>query len=113
VPISALQVVAEPRRQRILELIWDRERTAGDIASDADVTFGAISQHLSVLHRAGLVERRKEGRNRLYRARRDVLGPLAPFLEAMWSSRLQTLKGLAEWEERRQTRQRKIRRRRH
>ena len=105
--IPALKVIAEPRRQRILQLIWDRERTAGEIASDADVTFGAISQHLAVLHEAGLVDRRKEGRRRLYRAKREVLGPLAPFLEAMWSSRLQTLKGLAEWEERRLSHQRK------
>lgn len=101
--VSALKAIAEPRRQQILRLIWDRERSAGEIASDTDVTFGAVSQHLSVLHGAGLVERRKDGRRRLYRARRDALGPLADLLEAMWSSRLETLKALAERDEKKKS----------
>ena len=101
--VPVLQAIAQPRRQRILRLVWDRELTAGEIAADANVTFGAISQHLRVLHEAGLLDRRREGRNQYYRARREALGPLATLLEAMWTDRLGRLKGLAEWEERGKT----------
>ena len=97
---NPLSVVAEPRRREILRLVWDRELAAGEIAARFDVTFGAVSQHLRVLREAGLVEQRKEGRRRFYRARREALGPLAQALEAMWMDGLGELRRLAEEEER-------------
>jgi DNA-binding transcriptional ArsR family regulator len=102
--MDALQVIAEPRRREILRLVWRRERAAGDIARAFDVTFGAVSQHLGLLHRAGLVRVRRDGRRRLYRADRRALGPLAEHLEAMWRGRLGQLKRLAEAEERERSR---------
>ena len=96
---STLHLIAEPRRREILRLVWDRELSAGEIASRFDVTFGAVSQHLRLLRDAGLVSRRKQGRRRLYRARPDALGPLVPVLEAFWRDRLDTLKHLAQSEE--------------
>lgn len=81
-----VRLVAEPHRREILRLIWNEERSAGHIASAFDVTFGAISQHLTILRRAGLVVVRKEGTRRFYRANRDALGPVAPMLEAMWAT---------------------------
>ena len=98
---AALRAVSEPRRQQILRLVWDRERPAGDIAASFDVTFGAVSQHLRVLHDAGLVSVRRDGRRRLYRARPEALGPLRAVLEDLWRSGLEELKTLAEAEERR------------
>jgi DNA-binding transcriptional ArsR family regulator len=97
---TALRAVSEPRRQQILRLVWDRERAAGDIAASFDVTFGAVSQHLRVLHDAGLVTVRRDGRRRLYRARPERLGPLREVLEDLWRSGLLELKALAEAEER-------------
>lgn len=64
---------------------------AGDIASRFDVTFGAISQHLAVLREADLVTVRREGNRRLYQARKERLGPLRAFLEAMWEDTLDEL----------------------
>lgn len=93
-------MVAQPVRRRILRIVWDEERAAGDIAALFDVTFGAVSQHLRVLREVGAVEVRKEGRMRYYRARRQALGPLALYLESLWSSHLDDLKTLAEAEER-------------
>jgi len=98
--MTALALVAQPTRQSILRLVWGRERSAGDIAARVDVTFGAVSQHLRLLTEAGLVQRRKQGRSRLYRARRAAFGPLAATLEAMWSDRLGRLKAVAEAAER-------------
>ncbi|MFD7441311.1 ArsR/SmtB family transcription factor [Streptomyces sp. NPDC059909] len=94
--MDAVQVIAEPRRREILRLVWDDELPAGDIAARFDVTFGAVSQHLKVLRDAGLVTQRKDGTKRYYRADREALGPLAEYLQAMWSSKLDTLARLAE-----------------
>ncbi len=89
--MDSLQVVAEPRRRDILALVWDHELTAGDIAAQFDVTFGAISQHLAVLRSAGFVSMRKDGNRRLYRADKTGLGPLRVVLEAMWAKSLDRL----------------------
>jgi DNA-binding transcriptional ArsR family regulator len=97
--MDALQVVAEPRRRSILRLVWDRERAAGDIASQFDVSFAAVSQHLGVLREAGFVSVRKEGRTRFYRADREALGPLRTTLEKMWSDSLDRLVTLINEEE--------------
>jgi DNA-binding transcriptional ArsR family regulator len=94
--MQPLGVLANPTRRRILESVWTRERPAGEIAADFDVTFGAVSQHLAVLRDAGMVRVRRDGRRRHYRADREALGPLADMLEAMWSDRLERLKTVAE-----------------
>jgi DNA-binding transcriptional ArsR family regulator len=96
---ALLRALNAPRRREILRLVWHEERPAGEIhASFDDVTFGAVSQHLRVLAEAGLVEVRGEGRHRYYRARREVLGALAEWLEAQWGSALQRLTLAAELE---------------
>ena len=98
---AALKALAEPRRRRILTLVRDRELSAGDIASKFDVTRPAISQHLNVLKEAGLVDERRNGTRRLYRARPEGLVELKDFLEDFWNVRLDELKREAEKEERR------------
>jgi DNA-binding transcriptional ArsR family regulator len=97
--VSAIEVLGLPRRREIVRLVWSEERAAGDIHKAlGDVTFGAISQHLRLLERAGLVEVRHSGRQRMYRARRESLGPLGAALEAMWDDALYRLKLAAELE---------------
>ena len=96
---AVLTALASPRRQEILRLIRTEERTAGAIhQAMPDVTFGAVSLQLRSLSEAGLVEARAEGRNRLYRARREALGPVARMLEQMWDDALWRLKLAAELE---------------
>ena len=53
--MEPLQVIAAPRRLRILELVWDRELSAGEIAAQFDVSWSAVSQHLTVLRTAGFL----------------------------------------------------------
>ncbi len=89
--VDGLQVVGEPRRRDILRLVWDQERSAGEIADAMPVTFGAVSQHLGILRSAGFVTVRRAGNHRYYRADRRALGPLAQALEAMWSDSLDRL----------------------
>jgi DNA-binding transcriptional ArsR family regulator len=94
--MDAVQVVIEPRRREILRLVWDQELSAGDIASAFDVSFGAVSQHLGVLRRAGFVRVRSEGNRRFYQADRERLGSLAQALEAMWTATLDQLADAVE-----------------
>lgn len=98
--VDGLQVVAEPRRRAILQLVWSRELSAGDIAGHFDVSFPAVSQHLGVLRDAGFVAVRREGRTRLYSADLKALGPLRPMLEKMWNEKLDRLVTLIEKETR-------------
>jgi DNA-binding transcriptional ArsR family regulator len=93
--MDTVKVIAEPRRREILRLCWDQERTAGALADRFDITFGAVSQHLRVLRDAGLVTVRRDGTRRYYRADRTALGPLANYLEALWSQQLDRLATLA------------------
>ena len=95
--LPVLPVLASPRRQEILRLVWDEERCAGDIhAAMPEITFGAVSLQLKALADAGLVTVRAEGRFRYYRARRDALGPVGQELERVWGSALWRLKVHAE-----------------
>lgn len=98
--MEPLRVIAAPRRLRILELVWDRELSAGDIAAQFEVSWSAISQHLTVLKAAGFVVERRDGRSRFYRADRAALGPLRAVVEAHWRDGLNRLKQLAEAEQR-------------
>lgn len=94
-----LLALGASRRREILSFVRRRERSAGEIhRALGGVTFGAVSQHLGVLERAGLVTVRREGRSRLYRARPRGLDPLRRWLEPMWDDALASLKGLAEAE---------------
>ena len=96
---AVLAALASPRRQEILRLIWTDELTAGAIhRAMPDVTFGAVSLQLRSLTESGLAETRSEGRHRLYRARREALGPVGRMLEQMWDDALWRLKLAAELE---------------
>lgn len=89
--VEAAKAIAEPRRREILRLVRDGERSVGEIAGHFDVTQPAISQHLKVLERAGLVTVRADGTRRLYRLRTDGLVDLRVFLEELWGRRLERL----------------------
>src|SRR5436309_7552128 len=104
---SALRALSDPGRRRILTLVRDEERSAGEIAAEFTVTWPAVSQHLRVLKEAGLVTERRDGTRRLYRARPEGLRDVRAFLESFWDEQLVTLKHAAEWEERRKRRGRR------
>ena len=96
---SLLAATASPRRLEILRLIWEEERGAGQIhRAMPDVTFGAVSLQLRTLVEAGLADVRADGRQRLYRARREPLGDFGRVLEHMWGDALWQLKLQAELE---------------
>ncbi len=101
---DAFRALAEPRRRDILLLVQDRELTAGEIASRFEVTRPAISQHLKVLTKAGLISLKPQGTRRLYRARPEGLEELRRYLGQFWDEKLFLLARAAEKEEERMQR---------
>src|SRR3954465_14672248 len=85
---EALKAIANPRRRAMLSLVWDEERTAGEIALHARLSKPATSQHLKVLRDAGLVHVRVDGNRRLYRADAPKVAELRQALEEFWGDRL-------------------------
>jgi DNA-binding transcriptional ArsR family regulator len=94
--VNAAAAVADPIRRRVLELVRDQELPAGEIAAQFPVSRPAVSRHLRVLREAGLVQERRAGRERLYRADPEPLAELRSWLDDYWRGRLDALKRLAE-----------------
>jgi DNA-binding transcriptional ArsR family regulator len=92
--LSLFDVIAEPNRRRILDLLREHERPVGDLVEALAVSQPAVSKHLRVLRDAGLVEARTDAQRRLYRVRAEPLHSidewLAPY-RAMWSASLDDL----------------------
>jgi DNA-binding transcriptional ArsR family regulator len=93
---TVLKAIAEPRRQEILRLLWQRERAAGEVAAHFYISRPAISKHLRILKEAGLLEERRVGTQRLYRARPERLADARRFLESFWDEGLAAIKRSAE-----------------
>jgi DNA-binding transcriptional ArsR family regulator len=87
-------VLAEPNRRRILDLLRARERAVGDLVDELTISQPAVSKHLRVLREVGLVEVRPDAQRRLYRVRTEPLRAmdawLAPYRQ-LWESRLDDL----------------------
>lgn len=79
--MNALDALADPTRRRIVELLAEDERSAGDIAAQFATSRPGVSRHLRVLHDAGLVRVREEGRRRLYSLDPAPLAELNAWLE--------------------------------
>jgi DNA-binding transcriptional ArsR family regulator len=92
----ALRALAEPRRQELLRLLRDGPRSVGELAAEVDVSQQAVSQHLSVLDRAGLVEARREGTRSVYAVRPEGFAPVEAFVREFWEPRLSALKNEIE-----------------
>lgn len=97
---SAFRALADPTRRRIIELVARDGLTAGDIAQHFDTTRPAVSQHLTVLRKAGLLTERREGRTRVYQTNQETVDEVIRHLQSFWSGRLQELKRQSEREER-------------
>src|SRR4051812_11333476 len=95
---AGLRAIGEPRRREILRLVWDAERSSGEIAAHFDITGPAVSQHLKVLREAGLVNERRDGTRHLFSVNRLALRELRDQLAWMWDDSLADLKRVAEAE---------------
>ncbi len=104
--MNALEALAEPTRRRIVELLADGERSAGEIAAHFETSRPGVSRHLRVLREHGLVRVRDDAQKRLYSLDPAPLAELDAWLaqyRGFWTNRLDAL----DTEIRRHQRQRK------
>jgi DNA-binding transcriptional ArsR family regulator len=88
------EVLAEPNRRHILDLLRVAERPVGDLVDQLTVSQPAVSKHLRVLRDAGLVEVRSDAQRRIYRVRTEPLRAIDEWLEPyrqLWRTRLDEL----------------------
>lgn len=91
---SAFELLAEPNRRDILDLLVDAERPVGELVDVLGLSQPTVSKHLRVLRDGGLVECRVDGQRRLYRVRPEPLMALDAWLaphRRAWSRRLDAL----------------------
>src|SRR5262245_28512955 len=91
---DVFKALADPNRRRALELLAGGESSVQDLARHFPMSVAAVSQHLRVLHGAGLVTRRNAGRRRLYSIDRKGLVPIRTWVEELaqfWEDALDRL----------------------
>jgi DNA-binding transcriptional ArsR family regulator len=91
---TTFDVLAEPSRRRILDLLRDGPRPVGELVDSLGMSQPGVSKHLRVLREAGLVEARQDAQRRRYELRLEPLAEVDAWLEPyrrMWSERLDAL----------------------
>jgi DNA-binding transcriptional ArsR family regulator len=91
-----LQALSNETRSKIVDLVREREMTAGAIARHFKLTRPGVSQHIGILRDAGLLDERRVGAKRLYAINGENFGELVEYVETFWRSRLRRLKQSAE-----------------
>jgi DNA-binding transcriptional ArsR family regulator len=92
--MRAAHALADPTRLRIVELLADGERSAGELAAEFETSRPGVSRHLRILRENGLVQVRGEGQRRLYSLDPAPLAELDAWLEryrSFWTNRLDAL----------------------
>jgi DNA-binding transcriptional ArsR family regulator len=94
VVVQTFEVLAEPHRRRILDLLLEHERPVGELVAQLHVSQPAVSKHLRVLRDAGLVDVRTDAQRRVYRLRPGPLREVGEWLEPYrrrWEGHLDAL----------------------
>lgn len=92
--LTTFQVLGEPSRQAILDLLRDGERPVGELVEHLHLSQPAVSKHLRVLREAGMVEARADAQRRLYSIRPEPLAELDDWLATyrrLWTTHLDRL----------------------
>jgi DNA-binding transcriptional ArsR family regulator len=96
---DVFNAIAEPRRRTIIDVLARGDQAVGQIMARLRIAQPAVSKHLGVLRKVGLVTVRKQGRQRLYRLNAQELKPVhdwAKSFEEFWTQQLDRIKDRAE-----------------
>jgi DNA-binding transcriptional ArsR family regulator len=99
---ETFEVVAEPTRRRILDLLVERERSVGELVDSLSLSQPGVSKHLRVLKEAGLVRVRRDAQRRFYGLSAEPLAEIDTWLEPyrrFWARRLDALETHLDEEE--------------
>lgn len=91
---TTFDVLGEPTRRRILDLLRERPRVVGDLVQRLGLSQPGVSKHLRVLREARLVDVRPDAQRRWYELRAEPLAEIDAWLEpyrALWAGRLDAL----------------------
>ncbi len=91
---TLFEILAEPSRRRVLDLLLEQEHTVGELVEALDMSQPAVSKHLRVLRDAGLVEARVDAQRRVYTLRPEPLAEVDAWLQPyrrFWRGRLASL----------------------
>jgi DNA-binding transcriptional ArsR family regulator len=91
---DVFHAIADRNRRRLVDFLGKSELPVGDLVTELRMSYSAVSQHLAVLHRAGLVKRRAQGVRRLYRLNAEPLRAVyewSAHYEKFWTTRMQRL----------------------
>jgi DNA-binding transcriptional ArsR family regulator len=106
VATNVYEALADPTRRHVVELLANRERTAGELAAAFTVSRPAVSRHLRVLREAGLVRWRGDAQRRIYSLEPEPLDEVDAWLESVrefWRDHLDRLEGHLERRHREET----------
>lgn len=93
---AVLRALADPHRRQIMRLVQFSALPAGQIAAQFEMTQQAVSLHLTVLKKVGLLTERRDGTRRLYQLRPEALEPARAVLDEFWPAALARLKQAVE-----------------
>lgn len=91
---ATFHAMADPARRTIMQRLADGPTSVGELARPLDMTAPAVSHHLKVLQRAGLVDRKVDGQTRLISLRPEGLTEMESWLRELrryWSEKFDTL----------------------
>jgi DNA-binding transcriptional ArsR family regulator len=94
VTTALFEILADPNRRRVLDLLRQQERTVGELVDALDMSQPAVSKHLKILRDAGLVESRADAQRRVYTLRAEPLADLDAWLapyRKFWRGKLAAL----------------------
>jgi DNA-binding transcriptional ArsR family regulator len=91
-----IEALGDPTRRAIFERLADRPLAVGELASELPVSRPAVSQHLKVLRRVGLVTDRPAGTRRIYQLEPDGVAALRDYLDGFWNRSMAAFKRAAE-----------------
>ena len=100
-PTNVFHAISDPTRRALIDLLANREQPVNSLCDKFDMTQPAISQHLRVLRLAGLVDERRDGRQRIYRFNPGPLKEIADWVnqyEVFWEKKLDALAAFLEKE---------------
>jgi DNA-binding transcriptional ArsR family regulator len=91
---TVFEILAEPSRRRVLDLLLEQEHTVGELVEALDMSQPAVSKHLRVLREARLVESRIDAQRRVYSLRPEPLADIDAWLKPyrrFWRGKLASL----------------------
>jgi len=96
---AALDVLHDPTRRHVLEMLRDGERSVRELTDGTTVSQPAVSQHLKVLREAGLVVARPDGARRMYRIDPNGFHAVRAWVDSFWDDALAAFVAYAERDE--------------